>query len=166
MELDLGAAPCVAEVDRRRVERVVRNLLGNALVHGQGRPVVVTVAGDADAVAVRVRDHGVGLSPAQAARVFDRFWRAEPSRGRIDGPGRSPGGTGLGLAISKEDAQLHSGRLQVWGRPNRGASFVLTLPRRAGAQLSSSPLPAAPAVGPALGPLLAGGSRAEPVGTS
>ena len=165
VELDLGAAPCVAEVDRRRVERVVRNLLGNALVHGQGRPVVVTVAGDADAVAVRVRDHGVGLSPAQAARVFDRFWRAEPSRGRIDGPGRSPGGTGLGLAISKEDAQLHHGRLQVWGRPNRGASFVLTLPRRAGAQLSSSPLPAAPAVGSALGPPLVGGGRAEPVGT-
>lgn len=148
LELHAGADPCVAEVDRRRVERVVRNLLGNALAHGQGRPVVVTVAAGPDAVAVRVRDHGVGLSPAQAARVFDRFWRAEPSRERIDGPGRSPGGTGgtgLGLAISKEDAQLHAGRLQVWGRPGLGASFVLTLPRRAGAPMGPSPLSVAPA---------------------
>ena len=162
VELDLGVAPCVAEVDRRRVERVVRNLLGNALVHGQGRPVVVTVAGDAEAVAVRVRDHGVGLTPAQAARVFDRFWRAEPSRGRIDGPGRSPGGTGLGLAISKEDAQLHHGRLQVWGRPNRGASFVLTLPRRAGTALTSSPLAAAPSGGRAIGPPLDRAAESSP----
>ena len=80
--LDADDTPCIAEVDRRRVERVLRNLVVNAVEHSEGRVVRVTVATDDDAVAVRVRDHGIGLSPAEAARVFDRFWRADPARGR------------------------------------------------------------------------------------
>jgi len=134
--LSLGRAPgpCFAEVDRRRVERVVRNLVVNAVEHSEGRPVQVSVAVDDDAVAVLVRDHGIGLTRAEADRVFDRFWRADPARGR------ATGGTGLGLAIALEDAHLHGGRLQVWGRPGRGAAFLLTLPRRAGERLVSSPL--------------------------
>ncbi len=144
LSLEVPDEPCVAEVDRRRVERVVRNLVGNALAHGRERAVTVTVAADDGAVAVRVRDHGVGLTPAQCRRVFDRFWRAEPSRGRVGGPGGGSGGTGLGLAIAREDALLHAGRLDVWGRLGQGASFVLTLPRGAGGPLTSAPLAADP----------------------
>lgn len=127
-----------AEFDHRRIERVVRNLVGNAIEHGEGRPVVITVASDVDAVAVSVRDHGVGLAPAEQRLVFNRFWRADPARAR------STGGTGLGLAIALEDAHLHGGWLQVWGAPGMGANFRLTLPRRSGVILNSSPLPLVP----------------------
>ena len=133
--------PCVAEVDERRIERVLRNLVSNAIDHANVRDdarVVVRVAGDHEAVAVTVRDYGVGLQPGQAAMVFNRFWRADPARAR------STGGTGLGLAISLEDAQLHGGWLQVWGAPEAGAQFRLTVPRRAGDPLAHSPLPLVP----------------------
>jgi len=96
------------------------------------------VAADRDAVAVAVRDHGVGLQPGHAQLVFDRFWRADPARAR------TTGGTGLGLSIAKEDAQLHGGWLQAWGEPGAGSQFRLTLPRRAGGDLTASPLPLAP----------------------
>ena len=131
--------PVSVDMDSRRVERILRNLVGNALDHGEGKPVVINVAADADAVAVTVRDHGVGLRPGQAALVFNRFWRGDPSRSRLTG------GTGLGLAIALEDARLHDGWLQAWGEPGRGAQFRLTLPRRAGHTLLHSPLPLVPA---------------------
>ena len=133
--------PCVAEVDERRIERVLRNLVANAIDHANLRGdarVVVRVGGDPHAVAVTVRDYGVGLQPGQSAMVFNRFWRADPARAR------STGGTGLGLAISLEDAQLHGGWLQVWGAPDAGAQFRLTIPRRAGDPLAHSPLPLVP----------------------
>ncbi|HXV92442.1 MAG TPA: MtrAB system histidine kinase MtrB, partial [Pseudonocardia sp.] len=137
--LDLELPPGVhAEVDPRRVERIVRNLVANAIDHGEGRPVQVVLAADERAVAVLVRDHGVGLQPGQASLVFNRFWRAEESRAR------RTGGTGLGLSISVEDARLHGGWLQAWGRPGEGAAFRLTLPRTVGEPLESSPLPLGP----------------------
>ncbi|GAA4549525.1 MtrAB system histidine kinase MtrB [Pseudonocardia xishanensis] len=127
-----------AEVDSRRVERIVRNLVANAIDHGEGRPVHVTLAGDERAVAVVVRDHGVGLRPGEAGLVFNRFWRAEESRARRSG------GSGLGLSISLEDARLHGGWLQAWGETGRGSAFRLTLPRTEGDLLESSPLPLQP----------------------
>jgi two-component system, OmpR family, sensor histidine kinase MtrB len=127
-----------AEVDPRRVERIVRNLVANAVDHGEGRPVDITLAGDDAAVAVVVRDHGVGLRPGEAALVFNRFWRAEESRARRSG------GSGLGLSISIEDARLHGGWLQAWGEPGRGSAFRLTLPRELGEPFSTSPLPLVP----------------------
>ena len=127
-----------AEVDARRIERILRNLMTNAIEHSEGRPVDVLLAGDEQAVAVAVRDHGVGFEASQAKQVFLRFWRADPARAR------TVGGTGLGLAISMEDANLHSGWLTAWGRPGLGAQFRLTLPRRAGDVLQTSPLPMAP----------------------
>ena len=130
--------PVTVDMDSRRVERILRNLLGNALDHGEGKPVVITVGHDADAVAVTVRDHGVGLRPGESALVFNRFWRGDTSRSRLTG------GTGLGLAISLEDARLHDGWLQAWGERGRGAQFRLTLPRRAGGVLRQSPLPLVP----------------------
>ena len=134
--------PTLAEIDQRRIERVIRNLVGNAIEHGESRPVLITVAHDAEAVAVCVRDHGVGLRTTEQRLVFNRFWRADPARAR------STGGTGLGLAIALEDAHLHGGWLQVWGAPGLGANFRLTLPRRAGIVLSGSPLPLVPADAP------------------
>jgi two-component system sensor histidine kinase MtrB len=126
------------EIDARRVSRVVRNLLANALEHGEGKPIVVTVDSTETAVAVGVRDHGVGMRPEDVRHVFDRFWRADPSRRR------RIGGTGLGLAISLEDALLHGGALEVWSRPGEGTNFVLTLPRAAGTPAGPSPLPLEP----------------------
>jgi two-component system sensor histidine kinase MtrB len=136
--VDLPDEPVIADVDARRVERILRNLLVNAIEHGEGRPVEVRLLGNAEAAAVTVRDHGVGLRPGEAGLVFDRFWRADPSRDR------RTGGTGLGLAISLEDARLHGGWLHAWGRPGQGAQFRLTLPVRSGAPLVSSPLPIEP----------------------
>jgi two-component system sensor histidine kinase MtrB len=133
-----AATAAMAEFDHRRVERVIRNLVGNAIEHGEGRPVAITVACDAEAIAVCVRDHGVGLRPNEQRLVFNRFWRADPARAR------STGGTGLGLAIALEDAHLHGGWLQVWGAPGFGANFRLTLPRRSGVVLGGSPLPLVP----------------------
>ena len=124
-----------AEVDPRRIRRVMQNLLGNAIDHSEGRPISVWIDSDKDAVAIAVRDHGVGIAPADVERVFDRFWRADPSRQR------TTGGTGLGLAISLEDAALHGGWLQAWSAPGQGSCFRLTLPRRRGATITSSPLP-------------------------
>jgi two-component system, OmpR family, sensor histidine kinase MtrB len=138
IEFRLPAQPCLAEVDRRRVERILRNLLVNAVEHGEGRDVVVTVAADRDTVAIAVRDHGVGLGPGEEHLVFERFWRADPSRAR------TVGGTGLGLAISHEDARLHGGWLQAWGEKGRGSVFRLTMPREAGQPLAGSPLPLGP----------------------
>jgi two-component system sensor histidine kinase MtrB len=131
-------SPCVAEADVRRVERIVRNLLTNAIDHAESREIVVTVAADEQSAAIAVRDHGVGLAVGESAMVFNRFWRADPARARTSG------GTGLGLAISLEDTHLHGGWLQAWGKPHEGAQFRLTLPRRAGHPLRHSPLALVP----------------------
>ena len=117
--------------DIRRVERVIRNLLSNAIDHAEGKPVEVRIMASAEDVAIGVRDYGVGIEPRLLNRVFDRFWRADPSRAR------TRGGTGLGLSIALEDARLHNGELEAWGDPGKGAHFVLYLPRRAGDQLHS-----------------------------
>jgi len=138
IEFRLPATGCFAEADRRRVERILRNILVNAVEHGEGKEVVVTTAMDSDAVAVSVRDYGVGLRPGEEQKVFDRFWRADPARAR------NTGGTGLGLAISLEDARLHGGWLQAWGERGKGSVFRLTLPRVAGQGLAGSPLPLGP----------------------
>ena len=135
--------PCTTQADVRRVERVVRNLVHNAIDHadpgnGDEPRVVVRLGVDDNAAAVAVRDYGVGLQPGESAMVFNRFWRADPARARTSG------GTGLGLSISLEDTHLHGGWLQAWGRPGEGAQFRLTLPRRAGAALRRSPLPLEP----------------------
>ncbi|MBA2555075.1 MAG: HAMP domain-containing histidine kinase [Geodermatophilaceae bacterium] len=133
-----GGPAVVAEVDPRRVERIVRNLVINAVEHGEGLPVEIAVAGDEHAAAITVRDHGIGLRPGEAVQVFSRFWRADPSRSK------GLGGTGLGLSISLEDARLHGGWLQAWGEHGRGAQFRLTVPIRSGVELTHSPLPLVP----------------------
>ncbi|MFE6257053.1 MtrAB system histidine kinase MtrB [Agromyces sp. NPDC057865] len=127
-----------ADVDPRRIKRIVRNLIGNAIEHGEGRPIVVAVDSNETAIALSVRDYGMGMTEEEAARVFDRFWRADPSRTR------TIGGTGLGLAISLEDAVAHGGGLDVWSKPGQGTVFRLTLPRTPDAATVVSPLPLEP----------------------
>jgi len=148
--------PCVAEIDPRRVERILRNLVANAIEYGEGRPVTVELGVNAKAVAVSVRDAGVGLRPGEAALVFNRFWRSDPARAR------TTGGTGLGLAISREDARLHGGWLHAWGEPGVGSCFRLTLPRHTGVPIDSSPLPLRPPGGRS-GPAIASESASRHV---
>jgi len=138
VELLMPGEPCIADVDGRRVERVLRNLIVNAAEHGEGKDVLISAAADRYAVAIAVRDFGVGLKPGQETLVFDRFWRADPARARTSG------GTGLGLSIALEDARLHGGWLQAWGEPGKGSVFRLTVPRCVGEELRGSPLPLVP----------------------
>lgn len=138
--LDFIESPVSAVVaaDSRRINRVVRNLLDNAIEHSDGKGVVVTVGADNDAVAITVRDFGLGLRPGESGLVFNRFWRADPARAR------TTGGTGLGLSIAYEDARLHGGWLEAWGEPGQGSNFRLTLPREVRGTLVESPLPLVP----------------------
>jgi two-component system sensor histidine kinase MtrB len=122
------------DMDPRRVRRVLRNLVGNAIEHGDGQPVVVTVDSNQYAVAVGVRDFGLGMRAEDAEHVFDRFWRADPSRKR------TIGGTGLGLSIALGDARLHGGALQVWSELGVGSNFVLTIPRNGGEIAGQGPI--------------------------
>jgi two-component system sensor histidine kinase MtrB len=136
--LRLPDHPVTMVMDPRRVARVLRNLVSNAIEHGESRPVEVRVAATATSAAVTVRDHGIGLHPDQLALVFSRFWRGDPARAR------TTGGSGLGLAISLEDARIHGGELQAWGQPGVGSCFRLTLPRVPGAPAGEAPLPLVP----------------------
>lgn len=125
------------EVDVRRIRRVISNLIGNAIEHGEDDRIEVTIDSNSQAVGIAVRDWGVGMSSAQTERVFDRFWRADPSRTR------TLGGTGLGLAITHEDVTVHGGTVEVWSRMGVGTNFLVTLPRSAthtGSLISPIPL--------------------------
>ena len=134
IEIDLPVGEVLAEIDNRRIERLLRNLLANAIEHGEGKPIQVSVGVNDEAVAVLVTDNGLGMNESELARVFDRFWRADPARKR------TTGGTGLGLAISLEDTLLHGGSLDVSAKQGAGASFRLTLPKVQGGVIGSSPL--------------------------
>lgn len=126
--------PVLAEVDSRRIERILRNLLANAIDHSEGNPIVVDMAANSEAVGVAVTDHGVGLKEGQEELVFNRFWRADSSRKRHSG------GTGLGLAIAREDAVLHGGTLDATGVYGVGSRFRLFLPRTPNAKVEEEPI--------------------------
>jgi two-component system, OmpR family, sensor histidine kinase MtrB len=132
--LSAPADAIIVDMDARRIDRILRNLILNAVEHGEGKPVTVTVAASQTAVGIAVRDHGIGMAPAEAARVFDRFWRADPARAR------TTGGSGLGLSIAMEDTKLHNGWLQAWGKKGSGANFRLTLSLRQGEEIDKSPV--------------------------
>jgi two-component system sensor histidine kinase MtrB len=123
LEVSMPNLNVVVDGDSRRISRIVRNLIANAIEHSESKPVEVTLAMNNSAVSVGVRDYGHGIAPENLENVFGRFWRADPSRQR------TLGGSGLGLAISQDDAQLHGGQIDVWSAPGKGAHFVLTLPR-------------------------------------
>lgn len=127
-----------ASVDPRRIERVLRNLIANAIDHSEGKPIEILIRQSEREVAVGVRDFGIGFTERESERLFDRFWRADPSRSRLRG------GTGLGLSIALDDAKLHQGSLKAWGEPGKGANFVLTVPRSPGIPIEGEPIPANP----------------------
>ncbi|MBE1524516.1 MtrAB system histidine kinase MtrB [Nesterenkonia lutea] len=124
----------IAEVDARRISRILRNLVNNAIEHAEARPVDVIVASSPTAVGISVRDHGIGMSPSEVSHVFDRFWRADPARAR------TTGGSGLGLSIATEDTRLHQGALDAWGQRGQGSCFRLVLPRRQSVPYRASPM--------------------------
>jgi two-component system sensor histidine kinase MtrB len=134
INIDHETEHVMIKADMRRVERIMRNLLSNALDHAEDKPVNVTILSTLTEVAIGIRDYGTGIEPSALSRIFDRFWRADPSRARVRG------GTGLGLSIALEDARLHNGELDAWGLPGEGAHFVLTLPKIAGEQISGRPI--------------------------
>ena len=135
IRLHLPDSPVLAEIDSRRVERILRNLLANAVDHSESKPIDVRMVAAPSTVGIAIVDHGVGLKPGEEEMVFNRFWRSDPSRER------RTGGTGLGLAIAQEDAKLHGGRLDAIGEIGVGSCFRLTLPRVAGTKVQSSPVP-------------------------
>lgn len=127
--------PCSVQCDPRRIDRILRNLLDNAIEHADENGVVIELAADSEVATITVRDFGVGLRPEEIDQVFHRFWRADPARAR------TTGGTGLGLSIALEDARLHGGWLEADGVLGQGACFRLTLPRVAGAVVDHATLP-------------------------
>lgn len=127
--LVFGPDRLVVRCDARRVERILGNLVANAIEHGEGRPVEVVLSGAAEGrpgerelVSVQVVDHGVGLAPDELDNVFQRFWRADAARSR------RTGGTGLGLSIARGDARAHGGDIIASGELGKGATFELLLP--------------------------------------
>ena len=125
---------CVAEADPRRMERVLRNFLVNAIEHAEDGPVEIEIGANDDATSVRVRDYGVGMDEETCEHVFERFYRADPARTR------TTGGTGLGLSIAREDVFLHGGRIEAHGELGKGSAFMVTVPRRQGTELAEAPL--------------------------
>ena len=112
--------------DAARLERVVQNLLGNAIKYSpEGGEVVVTIARQEDAAGARavlaVRDQGVGIPPTDRPHVFDRFHRAENVVGRI-------AGTGIGLASARQIVEQHGGTISVQSALGRGSTFTVRLP--------------------------------------
>lgn len=124
----------MVDMDHRRIERVLRNLLFNAVEHSEGQPIDVYVDATETTLGVAVRDHGIGLSPEETEQVFNRFWRADTSRKR------TLGGTGLGLSIAAEDVRLHQGTLEAWGIKGQGASFRMTIPIDQDVPMGPSPV--------------------------
>lgn len=121
--LNVPDEPVFSHVDARRIERILRNILANAIDHSESNPIVLSLTQTEEQFTIVVRDHGVGLKPGQEELVFNRFWRADPSRKRHSG------GTGLGLAISREDALLHGGTITAEGEVGEGSAFTVTIPK-------------------------------------
>lgn len=133
-EINSSSESIQIQADQRRIERILRNLVSNAIDHSEGKSVKIRIAESNNEVAVGVRDFGLGFNEEDAPFLFDRFWRADPSRARTSG------GSGLGLSISLEDTKLHHGQLLAWGSPHKGAHFVLTLPKSQGNIVQSFPI--------------------------
>jgi two-component system sensor histidine kinase MtrB len=130
--------PVLVDVDPRRIKRIIRNLISNAVDHREDKNIDIQIEETENEVSIGVRDYGVGFNYIDKKLLFERFWRADSSRAR------TTGGTGLGLSIALEDARLHQGEIDVWGEPTKGAHFVLTIPKFAGGTIISKPISAQP----------------------
>jgi two-component system OmpR family sensor kinase len=122
--LDGPVEPTVVVGSDARLRQVVTNLVANALRHTpEGTPVEIAVGTDGHAATLEVRDHGPGVPPDISVKVFERFYRADPARGRTSG------GSGLGLAIVAAIVSAHQGQVGVAPTPGGGATFVVRLPQ-------------------------------------
>ena len=115
-------APLVALLDANRMDQIITNLIGNALKYGAGAPIEISGEGDEAVVRLTVRDHGIGISPADQERIFLRFERAADER--------QYSGAGLGLWITSELVKALGGRITLHSVPGAGAAFTVVLPRR------------------------------------
>ena len=129
-------SPVMADIDPRRIKRIIRNLISNAIDHREDKNIEVRIVETENEVSIGVRDYGSGFNYTDRKMLFERFWRADSSRAR------STGGTGLGLSIALEDAKLHQGEIEAWGERGKGAHFVLTIPKFAGGSIESKPISA------------------------
>lgn len=116
-----GPTSLNAMVDRVALEQVLDNLLSNAIKYGEGQPITVDLHRDDAAIRIAVSDKGVGISPDDQARIFDRFERAV-------GKGSGIGGFGVGLWVTSQLAQAMGGSLAVASRPGAGSTFTVALP--------------------------------------
>jgi two-component system sensor histidine kinase MtrB len=115
----LALEPICVDTDCRRLERILVNLVSNAVQHGR-RGIGVRAAVEGDHAVVEVADDGPGIPEEDLPRIFDRFYKADPAR--------ASGGSGLGLAIALENARLLGTEIEVWSRPGEGARFAFRLP--------------------------------------
>jgi signal transduction histidine kinase len=115
-----GSSP-IANIDKRRFERIVANLLENARLHGGGATRVTIEGVHPGRTRLAVEDAGPGVAPSERARIFERFTRGSAGRTRV-------GGTGLGLALVAEHARAHGGQVWVEDVPSGGARFVVEIP--------------------------------------
>lgn len=124
LELELPDKPLWARVDARRIEQVLLNLVGNALKftpeHGR---VTIAARSVPEGCRIEVRDSGIGISPQQLPRLFEKFFQVDPTTTR------TYGGTGLGLSIVKALIDAHEGRVGVESRLGEGSCFWFVLPR-------------------------------------
>lgn len=118
----LPDVPVIACFDHGRVTGIVRNLLSNAIDFSDGTPIDLTLIDGTSSASIIVRDRGTGIEAEQLDHIFDRFWRADPSRSRLTG------GTGLGLSIVRQNVELHHGAIDVRSLPHEGTCFIVTLP--------------------------------------
>jgi signal transduction histidine kinase len=116
-----GNEPLVVYWDRLRLEQVLSNLISNAIKYGQGKPIAVTVARAQGSARLQVRDQGMGISPGDQARIFERFERAASSR--------NYGGLGLGLWITKRLVEGMGGSISLSSAPEEGSTFTVNLGR-------------------------------------
>jgi two-component system OmpR family sensor kinase len=128
-----AAEPVIVDGDAERLRQIIDNLIGNAIQHtAPGSPVTVTVTSEPGSGRLTVADRGPGMTPEQASRVFERFYRTDDARTRASG------GAGLGLAIAASLAAAHDGELTVDTQPGRGAAFCLRLPQAETFQVSAT----------------------------
>lgn len=126
LNLCVADAPPPFRLDGARIERVIANLIRNALEHTkQDGRIDVSVAQEAHAAVLRVKDTGDGIEPEDLERIWERFYRSEKSRPRSAEGGN---GAGLGLAIVRALVEAHGGTVQAASEPGRGATFIVRLP--------------------------------------
>jgi signal transduction histidine kinase len=139
LQLDLAHGAAVLHADPEKLQRVLTNVLSNAFKYSpEGGPIEVsTLEGrlaHRPAIGVRIADHGIGMTPEQQRRVFERFYRADPS-------GNIPG-TGLGMSLVKEITELHGGQVDLVSRHGEGTVVTLWWPLAGGAPVAALRLPA------------------------